>query len=683
MTEEVRTGRGRTLAIVAWIVVPILLLTALLVMTLRNPGTEGVIKVPPPEKHKAQESPLGAVRDTLSRKTDLATCRNMVTQLNTHLQRAGREHAVPVLPASKERELTKQLGLDDGDLKELTNGNFTALDAFHLESAFLFRDVARSLELAAPGGRGGKPVSLSPLERARLAFEWTVRQVRLVAPLDSAPVPPEFVLRRGSGTALERALVFLAVLEQLGVADDPSGALQGCLLLVTGKDSSTLLWACGVVPAAEPANMYLFDPRLGLPLPGPGGKGIATLAQARSDPTVLQQLKADKVNYDVTAEQARSATAALFVPLTALAPRMRLLQDHLLRDRAWQDQTLPAPVRVRLAEDDPGALARVQKAYQAAGGKGDVRYWPQGAKVLRGFVPSDEGGASVPIKFELRRLRGFVPQFDARVVQLPRRQLHQFAAVPWENFPAEFRDPAQFDANTGLGRQLRLRYAAPFLRDLADTGSSRDQMLRGHFREATRGWVPELEHWQQARDRRQAAEANLDKQQIAAGVQDWLNRAFAVFAQAARQGEMDQVNAARLWNWKPGEPIEVLVNGAIAELRVGEVTYQLALCRHEQAVRLQVRHHLAEKAGVGQKSDAEGVRKAWEQADYWWTQCLQDPRCPSPPDARRMHGEALLHLGKRAEAARVWRDLGDLTADLPKLARLRLAEQAGKSAEAN
>src|SRR5206468_3308630 len=80
--------------------------------------------------------------------------------------------------------------------------SFTPLDAHHLAECFLFRDVARSLELATPGGKDGKGKQ-TPLDRAELAFDWSVRQVRLQPPFPptagSTPIPAEFVVRRGWG----------------------------------------------------------------------------------------------------------------------------------------------------------------------------------------------------------------------------------------------------------------------------------------------------------------------------------------------------------------------------------------------------------------------------------------------------------------------------------------------------
>src|SRR5438046_136687 len=63
MSEEVSTGRGRTMVIAAWVVVPVLLLAALLAMTLRNRGTSnGTTKNGTTRTTTTQEIPLATVR---------------------------------------------------------------------------------------------------------------------------------------------------------------------------------------------------------------------------------------------------------------------------------------------------------------------------------------------------------------------------------------------------------------------------------------------------------------------------------------------------------------------------------------------------------------------------------------------------------------------------------------------
>src|SRR5207253_10936580 len=128
---------------------------------------------------------------------------------------------------------------------------------------------------------------------------------------------------------------------------------------------------------------------LGLPLPGPKGQGIATLAQLRAQPAILQQLTVDdKAPYDVSQDQARQAEIHVACVLSALAPRMRYLQERL----SGTDKVLLSV--------DPVALVQ----HFAAGVQSDpmkgvvVRVWnlpgdvSSPIRVLRNFVPEDEGG---------------------------------------------------------------------------------------------------------------------------------------------------------------------------------------------------------------------------------------------------------------------------------------------------
>src|SRR5262249_53770538 len=186
--------------------------------------------------------------------------------------------------------LAAQVGLNKDELAEVSSPTYTPLDAHHLEACFLLRDAARTLELGAVTG-GGKAARQTPLDRAVAGFAWVVRQGPRPPPhrqpTSPGPAPPAPVLRRGQGSPLERALVFLALLERFGLDEDAAAGLQGCLVLRPGGEKGEpRLWACGVAVGAAPDALYLFDPRLGLPIPGPGGKGAAPLAQAASHPSV-------------------------------------------------------------------------------------------------------------------------------------------------------------------------------------------------------------------------------------------------------------------------------------------------------------------------------------------------------------------------------------------------------------
>ena len=81
-------------------------------------------------------------------------------------------------------------------------------------------------------------------------------------------------------------------------------------------------------------QVYLFDARLGLEVPGPGGQGVATLEQALSDPSILERM-----NLPGLAPYSTSRAALLSSPTKIgvlidsspgyFSPKMKLLQREL------------------------------------------------------------------------------------------------------------------------------------------------------------------------------------------------------------------------------------------------------------------------------------------------------------------------------------------------------------------
>src|SRR5262249_16018006 len=81
----------------------------------------------------------------------------------------------------------------------------------------------------------------------------------------------------------------------------------------------------------------------------PRARGVGGGAGVGSDRGVGGMLNADdKLKYDVGAEDVQKAEVVFVCPLSALAPRMGVLQNRLLRERQWQGTALPQPVVVRL-----------------------------------------------------------------------------------------------------------------------------------------------------------------------------------------------------------------------------------------------------------------------------------------------------------------------------------------------
>jgi hypothetical protein len=660
--DDTQTEKALPGAVKAWLIGGgAAVLAVVLALVLWRPSA-AVIRTEPTKA--LQESELEAARQALTGDADAATCRQALQQINSHLGKEPRDQP-PVLAPSAGDALHTVAGLDKGELEELAADHYTPLDARHLEFCLLLRDAARSLEVRGVGGE--QP---GPLERARVAFDWVVRQVRLArgAGVSTDLVPPDLVLRRGWGSEFDRALVFLCLLRQLG---GPTGAPEcvGALLSCPGADGKPRLWACGVACAGG-RGLYLFDPRLGLPLPGPGGKGVATLQEVSTRPSVLAGLDVKGAPpYDVTAAQARKAELADFCPLSALSPRMRHLQEVLL----------PPVVEVRLAADLPGELERLRQASRPAKGADrapPVTAPPGSAGLWRSFLPPDEGGTDRPGPLPVAAVPGYAPRGDRTNLALTHKQVFELDLVPWTWMPEIFR---QFPYNVGLGSVVRGAFRKPFVDAVLSPGP-RDMLLRGHHRKAASELVQDRDVWQERRKRLESAVSTEDgARQLETGVREWAAKAREVYADQLRAQTPEQKEAAAravAVLWKEAAPIETLLFGAAAEPRLAELTYQLGLCTQEEAERLQAR---AAAAGASE-GDREKARQAWEDALDWWKKCAEQHAArPEAPAARRLRGRAEEALGDPDAAAKTWQDVSGPMTDLEKLASLYRARQLSRA----
>lgn len=564
------------------------------------------------------EDALEQARETLSRASDVMTCRTALLQVNRHLGRNPESR--PALLTAEQRLMLQdpaQFGLNAAELAEVESSTFTPLDGQHLELCLLFRDVARWLEAD----------SLPSADRANRAFAWTVRQVRLREGRGGEPVPPHFILRRGSGTVLERGLVFLALLEQLQV--------PGCLLgPATEAPTATNAWGCGALVEAPGGGkqVLVFDLRLGLPLPG-------TLAQLRTQPELLKQLTVDpKQAYDLTSEQVRAARVYPAGFLSALAPRMDYLQEELPSGEA----------KLRLVIDP----VQQAKAWQEAAGDAQVRLGKAALRSLRQFLPEDEGGTD--------RVGAQVRMFESEL-------------VPWHELPERVR---RLEGEPGA--RLQNYFGLPFRALYLEPGGPRDALLRGRPNDAARDLV-EMRRIMDTQKQLLAVADRIDEQLDA-----WIPRVIEAHAEvvraeaaAARDKSLQSAVGAALAReeqvYKEGSrPLVTLLDGKSATARAGEVLYLLALCMHEQAERLEGRLEKARRAGQEPPAaDVEAARNDWkEAAERWEMYVNENPTAANAPAGRTMAARALAAQGDTAKAAALLEDLSGNLTPAEKTARL-------------
>ena len=184
-------------------------------------------------------------------------------------------------------------------------------------------------------GRSTLP-GLSPEQQADLAFAWVCRQVYLnpwlINPGDrilAAALPPAYVLRRGSGSALERMYVFLALLQQMG--------LDGCLIgpPQTGRSrgiSPVSLDQKSALPGARPGRSGPLAcgfkgatiPKSSSIIPG-AVKPSRFVRKLKANPESQKAWLENQITVPaVTTADVNSAMVFLAIPVNSLSPRMSI-----------------------------------------------------------------------------------------------------------------------------------------------------------------------------------------------------------------------------------------------------------------------------------------------------------------------------------------------------------------------
>jgi tetratricopeptide (TPR) repeat protein len=232
--------------------------------------------------------------------------------------------------------------------KQLEVVEYSPQDMGALQEAIWLRDISRT-------ARGSQ---LDDASVAEQLFDWTIRNIQLVAdgadkidgsassdapskledtakpegadktesadqakvaePAKPRPQSATQILLLGRGTARQRAWIFLLLLRQQG--------LEGVMLGIPGDSSQVREWLPALVADKD---LYLFDPQLGMPIPGPAGKP-ATLAEVATDDGLLRKLDLSSTRpYPVRSEELKDLVAYVEASPAYLARRMKLIEAKL------------------------------------------------------------------------------------------------------------------------------------------------------------------------------------------------------------------------------------------------------------------------------------------------------------------------------------------------------------------
>jgi hypothetical protein len=307
-------------------------------------------------------------------------------------------------------------------VRDIENPAWTRRDARHLEDCMMYYGIASRI-----GGTG------DDLSRARRVFDWAMQQLQLV-PAGSlgtrqyrqVMARPYDLLLRGMATEAdgfwaERAWLFMVLCRQLGldaglITYTKGNVLEPLVPRADGRLGSGLLglakppkpvigWICCVLIEGKG---YLFDARVGLPIPGPGGVGVATLDQALSDPSHLEAMNLPGESpYGTSRATLMASPSKLGIMIDSsrgyFDPKMKMLQREL-----------PGKNRTILYRDP--AEQRDHFAQVLGDRLGEVKFWQMPLEVeTRLFT---DGQFVEATQQSLYLLRPDFPLLYARIKQL-------------------------------------------------------------------------------------------------------------------------------------------------------------------------------------------------------------------------------------------------------------------------
>ncbi|WP_439626566.1 hypothetical protein [Gemmata sp.] len=565
--------------------------------------------------------PWEAAGKRLRKEPDAAGTKTALALLNTDLQAAQDAPRPAAATPESLAAVAALVPLNDADQAVLRESAYTVGDAAYLAECLFLRDAARSLEVPPKVGATPDQAAATAADRA---FAWVCRSIYLnswTAPVPGQPgvrqamppVPPTYALRRGYGSGLERMYVFLAVLQQMGLdgclVGPPEAKDQPAMFAAFAADKKTLLtgtprgpfWAVGVRVGGD---VRLYDPWRGAAFP-------ATLAALKANPDAHKAWFEARENAGgVTAEEAKGATAFLAVPVPALAPRIATLE-----------QQLKGELPVRLAVD-PVSLRNAFQDPKPA-------YWnPPGdpfayGRVLRTFLPVDEGGTDRN------------PPGGRLTDQYTRSQLPSEVLT----IPAELR--GNDEAAERVRALMAQAYAVAFFNP--SNPNPRERIERGQFQDAAVDLVTRQDQFGYGLERLR------NNQRAEPEIRAWAEAARELYDQQglAATPEARQAAAAAVEDhWKRnGQLVQLMIDRVTAELGHAEATFLLALCKHEQAERVQARLEAA--TGPGAELLKRDATDAWKAAVGEWQTYAERAAVQARFPGRADHVKALT---ARAEA---------------------------------
>ncbi|MCA9131308.1 MAG: hypothetical protein KDB22_29690 [Planctomycetales bacterium] len=181
------------------------------------------------------------------------------------------------------------------------------------------------------------PADGMKLEEACKLFDWTIRNVAMDGATSSVDQLSDNPSQLGNGTLgcnylpwecllfsaadfVERGRVFSALATQRGI--------DTCWIATKPSEGPGKLWAVGALIGEQ---IYVFEPKLGIPVLDPDKPALATLQDALKNERVLRRLDLPgQFEYALDQEQIQSFQFLVDAPPSSATARMKILQESLL-----------------------------------------------------------------------------------------------------------------------------------------------------------------------------------------------------------------------------------------------------------------------------------------------------------------------------------------------------------------
>lgn len=285
-------------------------------------------------------------------------------------------------------------------MRGLGGMEFSHYDGLTLQEAVWLRDIS---QWAAGKQADG-------IQKAKNLFDWIARNIQIVPDAeeqllsdgpDRLPLLPCEVLLLGRGTVWERAWVFTLLCRQQKL---------DAAVLALPVAGGLRLWCVAVLVEKGPGqrNLYLFDPALGVPIPGPRGLRLnssgqldiepATLKQVLDHPELMSRLDPDPQSKPYWARRADLKRLVVLVEASPvyLSKRARMIESCLAGQQS-----------VVLSTDATAQAQRMKATANAA----DYKPWP------------------LPYQTLTRRWRATGPEMRLHLAQLLPFVLHSNTAL--------------------------------------------------------------------------------------------------------------------------------------------------------------------------------------------------------------------------------------------------------------